>query len=36
MGLSWLLGFIRVAIEVVRSFIDLVNELKSLQLALEA
>jgi hypothetical protein len=36
MGLSWLLGFIRAAVLVVQTFIDLVIELKTLQQMLEA
>jgi hypothetical protein len=36
MGLSLLLGIIRMAILVVQAFIDLVIELKSLQQMLEA
>jgi len=34
--MSWLLGFIRMAIAVVQTFIDLVIELKTLQQTLEA
>lgn len=34
--MSWLLGFIRMAITVVQTFIDLVIELKTLQQMLEA